>query len=183
MKKLFELIKRIGILTKDKTNPFYKSKYFDINSLEEHLKPLFEEFQLLVIQPLTNVNGRPAMTTTIYDIEKSELVLSETTTLPDLQDPQKMGSAITYYRRYTLGSLLRIQAQDDDAEGTKNKPKPKTDYVAMLKKITPGKTDAEKLLKLQKTYKVKIASFNITDKEAENILRNIKQTNGNKNNK
>ena len=30
-------------------------------------------------------------------------------------DPQKMGSAITYLRRYTLQSLLGLQAADDDA--------------------------------------------------------------------
>jgi hypothetical protein len=34
--------------------------------------------------------------------------------LPNLQDPQKLGSAITYYRRYTLQSLLGLQAEDDD---------------------------------------------------------------------
>jgi hypothetical protein len=33
--------------------------------------------------------------------------------LPNLQDPQ-LGSAITYYRRYTLQSLLGLQAEDDD---------------------------------------------------------------------
>jgi hypothetical protein len=32
--------------------------------------------------------------------------------LPNLQDPQKLGSAITYYRRY-IYSLLGLQAEDD----------------------------------------------------------------------
>jgi hypothetical protein len=32
--------------------------------------------------------------------------------LPNLH-PQKLGSAITYYRRYTLQSLLGLQAEDD----------------------------------------------------------------------
>ena len=35
--------------------------------------------------------------------------------LPEINDPQKLGSAITYYRRYTLASLLGLQAVDDDA--------------------------------------------------------------------
>ena len=34
--------------------------------------------------------------------------------LPNIQDPQKLGSAITYFRRYTAQSLLGLQAQDDD---------------------------------------------------------------------
>ena len=32
-----------------------------------------------------------------------------------MEDPQKLGSAVTYYRRYTLQSLLGLQAEDDDA--------------------------------------------------------------------
>ncbi len=35
--------------------------------------------------------------------------------LPEITDPQKIGSAVTYYRRYTLQSLLSLQAVDDDA--------------------------------------------------------------------
>lgn len=31
------------------------------------------------------------------------------------RDPQKMGSAITYYRRYALQSLFLLRAEDDDA--------------------------------------------------------------------
>ena len=34
--------------------------------------------------------------------------------LTDIKDPQKRGSEITYFRRYTLGSLLALQAEDDD---------------------------------------------------------------------
>jgi len=34
--------------------------------------------------------------------------------LPKNLDAQKIGSAITYYRRYTLQSLLALQAIDDD---------------------------------------------------------------------
>ena len=41
--------------------------------------------------------------------------------LPPLTDPQKIGSAITYYRRYTLQSLLGIQAEDDDANKASGK--------------------------------------------------------------
>ena len=34
--------------------------------------------------------------------------------LPDISDPQKLGSCITYYRRYTLVGLLALEALDDD---------------------------------------------------------------------
>ena len=42
-------------------------------------------------------------------------------------DPQKLGSEITYYRRYTLQSLLGLQAEDDDANMTVKKTPPADD--------------------------------------------------------
>ena len=41
--KLFELQNELGAISKDATNPFYKSKYFDINSLIGQLKPLLQK--------------------------------------------------------------------------------------------------------------------------------------------
>lgn len=118
MKKLLEVQKKIGAISKDSTNPFFKSKYFDINKLLEEVKPVLNELGLVLLQPLENVNGRPAIRTMIIDSESESLELSyiadSTITLPDISDPQKMGSAITYYRRYAIQSLLGLQAEDDD---------------------------------------------------------------------
>jgi len=44
--------------------------------------------------------------------------------LSDQTDPQKLGSEITYYRRYTLQSLLALQAEDDDGNKA-SRPAPK----------------------------------------------------------
>ena len=38
-----------------------------------------------------------------------------------MSDPQKLGSAITYYRRYTLQGLLSIRTKDDDANTASGK--------------------------------------------------------------
>jgi hypothetical protein len=52
------------------------------------------------------------------------LKVSSAIKLPDLNDPQKLGSAVTYYRRYTLQSLLSLQAEDDDANTASKAPAP-----------------------------------------------------------
>lgn len=109
-KKLFEAKKEIGKISKDSTNPFFKSKYFDINGLLEHVEPILQKHELLLLQPIED--GR--VISTILDLE-SEKMVSSGLILPNIQDPQKLGSAITYYRRYTLQSLLGLQAEDDDA--------------------------------------------------------------------
>lgn len=116
--KLLEVQKEIGTITKDATNPFFKSKYFDINSLLEQVKPILNKHGLFLAQPLTNQDGKPALGTTIVDTETNEKV-TDVIILPELSDPQKMGSAITYYRRYALQSLLALQAEDDDGNGAK----------------------------------------------------------------
>ena len=108
--KLFNLQQEIGAVSKDASNPFYKSKYFDINSLIKQLQPLLKKHRLLLLQPIEE------------DIVYSKLICVDGTgatisglKLPVIADPQKLGSCITYYRRYTLSSLLGLQAEDDDA--------------------------------------------------------------------
>lgn len=121
MDKILKIQSEIGVLSKTETNPFFKSKYMDINGLLAQLLPLLEKHGLCVMQPLTNIAGKPAIATEIHHIESGATLLTEIMPLPDLQDPQKMGSAITYYRRYALQSLFLLQAQDDDGEGAKAK--------------------------------------------------------------
>jgi len=107
--KLFQLQQEIGTISKDTSNPFYKSKYFDINSLLKQLQPLLKKHKLLLIQPIEE----DMVYSKILCIEGTGGVISGLK-LPELNDPQKLGSAITYYRRYTLQSLLALQAEDDD---------------------------------------------------------------------
>ena len=108
--KLFNLQQEIGAVSKDASNPFYKSRYFDINSLIKQLQPLLKKHRLLLLQPIEE------------DMVVSKLICVDGTgatisglKLPVIADPQKLGSCITYYRRYTLSSLLGLQAEDDDA--------------------------------------------------------------------
>jgi hypothetical protein len=56
---------------------------------------------------------RVILKTVIYHVESGEQISSELL-LPQNTDPQKTGSAITYYRRYALCSLLGIVADEDD---------------------------------------------------------------------
>ena len=114
--KLAELKKEVGKMTKDSKNPFFNSKYFDINQLLEHLEPLLQKNGLIVLQPIINKE----VVSKIIEIETGDEVFSSLE-LPQLTDPQKIGSAITYYRRYTLQSLLGIQAEDDDANKASGK--------------------------------------------------------------
>lgn len=117
--KLLSLQKAIKPIIKDSENPFFKSKYFDINTLIAELKPILNDLGLVIMQPLTNIDGKTAIMTAIIDIDEDKIISETTVILPENNDPQKMGSIITYFRRYSLQSLLLLEAEDDDAEGAK----------------------------------------------------------------
>ena len=153
--KLFELQNEIGTISKDTTNPFYKSKYFDINSLIKQLQPLLKKYRLLLQQPIEE--NMVVIKLICLDGGGSSLSYLK---LPEINDPQKIGSCITYYRRYTLASLLGLQAVDDDANLASGPDKP-PDQRAWLNKSTPQWKEAVDFLEkgnnitdVEKKYKI-----------------------------
>jgi hypothetical protein len=110
MKRILEVKKKIGNLSKNSKNPFFKSQYLDLNDLLNEVEPLLHEQGLLLLQPI--IDGK--VWSIIISVEDNEKVCQSSIELPPITDPQKLGSCITYYRRYTLKSLLAIAEKDDD---------------------------------------------------------------------
>lgn len=137
--KISAVKNEIGSISKDSKNPFFKSAYFDINKLLSEVEPLIQKNQLILTQPI--LDGK--VTTIIEDVETDDNIHSEML-LPNLSDPQKMGSAITYYRRYTLQSLLGLQSEDDDG----NKAVGRVNYGGVIKKLQ----DCKSVEELQQVY-------------------------------
>jgi len=120
--KLLDVQKEIGAIKKDATNPFFKSKYFDINSLLEQVKPVLNQHELIILQGLTNLDGKLALSTKLIDSFDGQTI-ETICPIPETTDSQKAGSAITYFRRYAIQSLLALEAEDDDGNGAKPTPK------------------------------------------------------------
>lgn len=108
--KLLEAKKQIGKVSKNAKNPHFKNNYADINALIEAVEPILLDNGLLLLQPV--INGK--VVTQIIDIESGEKIESILTLDANLNS-QQQGSQITYFRRYTLQSLMSLQAEDDDA--------------------------------------------------------------------
>ena len=165
-KKLFEAKKEIGKISKDAKNPFFKSSYLSLNGLINAVEHVLEKHELVLLQPIE----AEWVKTKIIDIETGENVRSEMH-LPTIQDPQKLGSAITYFRRYTLQSLLGLQAEDDDANyASKPTPVKKAYVMPKTRLLTPSeKLKACKTLKeLAEVY----TNLKPTDKTATEALKN-----------
>jgi hypothetical protein len=110
----------MGKVIKNANNPHFKRSYADINSIIDTVEPILLDCGLLLIQPIKD----DKVYTIIVDIESGDRFESFMT-LPPITDAQKLGSAVTYFRRYTLVSLLSLQAVDDDGETASKAPKAK----------------------------------------------------------
>jgi hypothetical protein len=143
-KKILEAKKEIGKATKNATNPHFKNKYVDINALIETVEGILLSKGLVLLQPIEN--GK--VYTRIVDAESKEMIESYID-LPIGGTPQSMGSAITYFRRYTLQSLLSMQAQDDDGQLASQPQRKETidnaRFEKALEKIKDGSYTVEKL--------------------------------------
>lgn len=101
----------IGKVAKNAKNPHFKNTYADLNALIEAVEPILLDKGLVLLQPIKE--GK--VFTIITDIESSDCIESYID-LPNNLNPQQLGSAVTYFRRYTLQSLMSLQAVDDDGQ-------------------------------------------------------------------
>jgi hypothetical protein len=128
MKELISaLIKAKGQFTqikKDKVNPFHKSTYASLDSVLAAVEPALHSNSLMLSH---SIEPGGLLITKLW--HESGDFLGSTLALPELSDPQKLGSLITYYRRYAICALLSVTAdEDDDANSNSvgNQAKPAT---------------------------------------------------------
>jgi len=95
-------------IPKDKTNPHYKSKYSTLDAVLGAVEPALAKHGLV----LTHQADGEKFVTTLY--HESGQSLSTSLPLPSFADPQKMGSWISYARRYSITGLLSVCSDEDD---------------------------------------------------------------------
>ena len=119
---------------KGATNPFFKSKYADLNAIREAVIPTLNENGISVLQPIVHVDGKNFVKTILLH-ESGELMDSLTEIIYNKQnDAQAQGSGISYARRYALQSFVCVGADDDDGQkAVQNKPNATTEILLKAK--------------------------------------------------
>lgn len=108
--------KNMGAALKDSKNPFFKSKYADLNAVIDASIPALNDQGIAVLQTPQVVDGKPVIQTILLH-ESGEYLASNTeVTAAKSNDPQAAGSAISYARRYGLQATVTLKAEDDDGE-------------------------------------------------------------------
>ena len=127
--------------SKNSTNPHFKSKYADLAEVLNTVRPVLSKHGLSVTQFPSYGDGLVHVETIIA--HKSGEWMSEKCSAPaQKQDPQGVGSAISYLRRYSLAAVCGIAQEDDDANAA---TKPKSESKPTQKQVPP-KVEADKQL-------------------------------------
>lgn len=138
---LLKAQKNMGVASKDSKNPFFKSKYADLNEIIDACVPVLNEAGIMVMQSPTTLimpdgTGKPVIRTCLLH-ESGEFISSDTDIVCAKQnDPQAYGSAISYARRYGLQAMVTLKAEDDDGEGAMNRKQTSPHYNPIPKKET-----------------------------------------------
>jgi len=106
----------MGNASKGSANPFFKSKYADLNSIREACLPALAANGLSVLQPTVIIDGKNYIETMILH-ESGQYLGGHTEILfSKPNDAQNFGAGTTYARRFGLQAFLCIGAEDDDGE-------------------------------------------------------------------
>lgn len=103
--------KLIGKIPKDSNNPFFKSAYASLPDILDKVDPCLIDSGLVLSQWPTGANG---LTTLLIHADSGEYIQETYDMSPVKNDPQSIGSSITYQRRYAVGAVLSLNIDVDD---------------------------------------------------------------------
>ena len=123
---------------KSAKNPFFKSNYANLEEVINCVKEPFADNGLSFVQFPISGDGVAGVETIIMH-ESGEFISGEFMLKCSKNDPQGMGSAITYARRYGLQSACGVPSEDDDGNAASAK-KPAMTAMTASNKINDAKT-------------------------------------------
>ncbi|WP_043640016.1 ERF family protein [Desulfovibrio sp. TomC] len=119
-KALINVQRTIQPAIKDATNPFVHNRYATLNSVMDSCREALLGNSIWMTQfPVPAEPGYLGLVTKLTHAESGQWQSSLAVVPLPKADPQGMGSAMTYARRYALSAMLGIVTDDDDGEDAK----------------------------------------------------------------
>ena len=119
-KKLLEVKKELGSISKDAANNFHKYKYATLSNILKNLNPLLEKNGLfLKIEDTKLDENTLRFWLTIIDTSTGEFTRAKYDVDKDKGNSnpvQAFGSTMTYGQRYILGAFFGIPFDDEDPD-------------------------------------------------------------------
>ena len=110
------LSKAQGVMSgakKDQGNTFFNSRYSTLASVFEAVRQPFAANGLAITQVMDVLPTGQQILKTLLLHSSGEFIESKML-LPTDPNPQKIGSCLTYYRRYALMAIAGVPSEDDD---------------------------------------------------------------------
>lgn len=128
---------------KDSENPFFKNKYADLTSVWEACRAQLCANELAIVQTTAPGENDYIVVETTLLHSSGEWISGSLPIKPVKNDPQGIGSAITYARRYALAAMVGVAPEDDDGEAAtrpkavskKEQPETKSKKQRLVEKI------------------------------------------------
>lgn len=109
---------------KDSINPHFKNKFATLYSIWEACRKPLSKNGLSVVQTMDFINDKLCLTTKLLH-SSGQWIGSVTPVIYAKNDAQGIGSALSYFKRYSLSALLGICTADEDDDGNAAMPSEK----------------------------------------------------------
>jgi len=120
-------------------NPHFKNKFSTLEDCINMTRPILSKHGLAISQMPNTIDGQYVLTTILMH-ESGESIVSNQPVVSMKQDPQSLGSALSYCRRYSLTGVLSLASGDFEDDGNAATAPAK----AAPAKPTPAKAKATK---------------------------------------
>ena len=134
---LAKALPEIQHATKDAENPHFRSSYASLPAVIDTSKPVLAAHGIVVLQA-PGWDGERCTVTTRFLHESGEWIEGEAASPVAKMDPQGIGSAITYLRRYSLAGMAGIGQEDDDGNAASERRDANGNPNKRAKKATDG---------------------------------------------
>lgn len=165
--------------TKSANNPHFKTKYADLTSVIEAIKPALSQHGLFFTQCPEPSDKGVTIKTVLHHASGEHLDLGTLFVPANKQDAQGFGSALTYARRYALVTAFGVPVEDDDGNAASRSAQARPNVVddnqwaIIVQLMEATKTDTRKFCEAYRVDSVKALPADAFPKAEAQLKRKL----------
>lgn len=165
----------LGDVIKNAKNPHFQSKYADLAAVVDAVQPALQKAKIAFVQGSSarySDNAALVAIETMLLHESGEWVSQELTLKPTKSDPQGVGSAITYGRRYGLQAICGVAPEDDDGNAASGS-KGRTEAPARAPRATQQPVQPQAEVPIRDRLKALLRDNRLTQSERDGAIFDV----------